>query len=65
MYRIPWVSDRFLFLVRLFLFLFVPAVGAVGTVENSTLLVEFSKRCGSGGKTRFVFPRFPWRDQFP
>ncbi len=36
-----------------------PAVGAVGTVGNSTLFVEFSKRCGSSGKTRFVFPRFP------
>ena len=36
-----------------------PAVGAVGTVENSTFFVEFSKRCGNGGKTRFVFPRFP------
>jgi hypothetical protein len=36
-----------------------PAVGAVGTVGNSTFFVEFSKRCGNGGKTRFVFPRFP------
>jgi hypothetical protein len=43
----------------------VAAVGAVGTVGNSTFLVEFSKRCGNGGKTRFVFPRFPLARQFP
>ena len=36
-----------------------PAVGAVGTVGNSTFFVEFPKRCGNGGKTRFVFPPFP------
>ena len=35
------------------------AVGAVGTVGNSTVLVEFSKRWGNGGKTQFVFPPFP------
>jgi hypothetical protein len=35
-----------------------PAVGAVGTVGNSTFFVEFSKRCGNGGKTRFVFHGF-------
>jgi hypothetical protein len=35
------------------------AAGAVGTVGNSTFFGEFSKRCGNGGKTQFVFPRFP------
>jgi hypothetical protein len=51
---------------RLSLFVFVfcfhsmsLAVGAVGTVGNSTFFVEFSKRCGNGGKTQFVFPPFP------
>jgi hypothetical protein len=45
--------------------LFVPfelvvVVGAVGTVGNSPAFFgEFSKRCGNGGKTLFVFPRFP------
>jgi hypothetical protein len=41
-----------------FLFIYL-AVEAVVTVGNSTFFVEFSKRCGNGGKTRFVFPRFP------
>ena len=36
----------------------------MGTVENSTLFGEFSKRCGNSGKTRFVFPRFPQRVSF-
>jgi hypothetical protein len=27
-------------------------------------LVEFSQRCGNGGKTHFVFPGFPWRGSF-
>ena len=47
-------------LVAQFLVLFIYlAVGAVGIVGNSTFFVEFSKRCGNGGKTQFVFPRFP------
>ena len=43
---------------RCFAFIY-PDVGAVVTVGNSTFLVEFSKRCGNGGKTHFVFPGFP------
>jgi len=41
-----------------FMFIWL-AAGAVGTVENSTFFVEFSKRFGNGGKALFVFPRFP------
>jgi hypothetical protein len=33
-------------------------VVAVGTVENSRAVGEFSKRCGSGGKTSLVFHGF-------
>jgi hypothetical protein len=43
---------------------YLSSVGVVGTVGNSTFFVEFSKRCGNGGKTRFVFPRFPQRGSF-
>ena len=51
------INDRLSLL--LFLFLLEAAVGAVGTVGNSTFFGEFSKRCGNRGKTQFVFPLFP------
>lgn len=34
-----------------FLLIIDPVVVTVGTVENSRAVGEFSKRCGSGGKT--------------
>jgi preprotein translocase subunit SecG len=48
-----------------FVFIFISlAVGAVGTVGNSTFFGEFSKRCGNGGK-RSLFSTVSTARQFP
>ncbi len=52
---VTWNKDRVGCVLGFSVFLFIYLiVEAVGTVGNSTFFVEFSKRCGNGGKTRFV-----------
>jgi hypothetical protein len=41
------------------------AVETVGSVGNSTLFIEFSKRCGNGGKSVVCFSTVSIARQFP